>query len=147
MLLGRFFLKKLQDTWQNFQSRSYYSSHIRISEYFMQVRDGIILPDKLLTLASQWLDNNSSLRKSISECFIFHPFTSHILFNGKIEIFPQGLFLKKVCKGIFCHTLISQEMMFHSWYLFWKKLIQKSESEDLLKKAPPDSEAKQAAIL
>ena len=30
---------------------------------------------------------------------------------------------------------------------FWKKLIEKSESVDLLKKAPPDSEAKQAAIL
>ena len=35
---------------------------------------------------------------------MFRAFTSHIFFNGKIQIFPRGLFKKK-CKNTFWHTL------------------------------------------
>ena len=79
----------------------------RSSEYFIRVQNGRILLDKLLTLAYdyQWPDSNWSSGKSFSECFIFRAFTSHILFNGKIQVFSWGLFKEKVRENTFWHSV------------------------------------------
>ena len=68
-------------------------------EYFIRVQDGIILPDKLLTLAEDYPWQNNS-KKHKNKFGKKHSWMFYLLRN-----ISSGDLLKKVCKNTFLHTL------------------------------------------